>query len=68
MLICLQSLVELSESCPEENGESTTLDAALRAIGNLAREICGECVPRVYAPELKGAMDQIQALAERLAQ
>jgi len=68
LLICLQSLVELSESCPEENGESATLDAALRAIGNLAREICGECVPRVYAPELKGAMDQIQALAERLAQ
>jgi hypothetical protein len=24
-------------------------------------------VPRVYAPALKGAMDQIQALAERLA-
>jgi len=68
LLICLQSLVELSESYPEENGESATLDAALRAIGNLAREICGECVPRVYAPELKGAMDQIQALAERLAQ
>jgi len=68
LLICLQSLGELSESYPEENGESATLDAALRAIGNLAREICGECVPRVYAPELKGAMDQIQALAERLAQ
>lgn len=67
LLICLQSLVELSESCPEENGESASLDAALRAIGNLAKEICGECVPRVYAPGLKGAMDQIQNLAERLA-
>jgi hypothetical protein len=67
LLICLQSLVELSESCPEENGESASLDAALRAIGNLAKEICGECVPRVYAPGLKGAMDQIQNLAGRLA-
>jgi potassium channel LctB len=68
LLICLQSLVELSESCPEENDESANLDAALHGIGNLAKEICGECVPRVYAPALKGAMDQIQSLAERLAQ
>jgi len=68
LLICLQSLVELSESCPEKNGASADLDLALRAIGNLAREICGECVPRVYAPTLKGAMDQIQVLAERLAE
>jgi potassium channel LctB len=68
LLICLQSLVELSDSCPEENGESANLDLALRAIGNLAREICGECVPRVYAPALKSAMDQIQALAERLTE
>jgi hypothetical protein len=68
LLICLQSLVELSESCPEKNGASADLDLALRAIGKLAREICGECVPRVYAPTLKGAMDQIQVLAERLAE
>jgi hypothetical protein len=67
LLICLQSLVELSEACPEESSESANLDGALHAIGNLAREICGECVPRMYAPALKGAMDQIQSLAERLA-
>ena len=67
LLICLQSLVELREACPEENGESANLDGALQGIGNLAREICGECVPRIYAPALKGAMDQIQSLAERLA-
>jgi potassium channel LctB len=68
LLICLQSLVELSEFCPKKDGESANIDAAFRAIGALAREICGECVPRVYAPALRGAMDQIQALAERLAQ
>ena len=67
LLICLHSVVELSESYPEKNGASADLDLALRAIGNLAREICGECVPRVYAPTLKGAMDQIQMFAERLA-
>jgi potassium channel LctB len=68
LLICLQTLAELSESCPEENSESANLDVALHAIANLAREICGECVPRVYAPALKGAMDQIQSLAKRLAE
>jgi Ion channel len=67
LLICLQSLVELSEACPEESSESANLDGPLHGIGNLAREICGECVPRMYAPALKGAMDQIQSLAERLA-
>jgi ion channel len=68
LVICLQSLVELSGSRPAANGQSANLNAALRAIGNLAREICGECVPRVYAPALKESMDQIQSLAERLAQ
>jgi len=33
-----------------------------RSISKLAQEICGECVPRVYAPSLKESMDQIQDL------
>ena len=67
LVICLQSLVEINASRPPGDGQSAALEAGLRAIGNLAQEICGECVPRVYAPALKESMDQIQELARRLA-
>jgi Ion channel len=67
LVICLQSLVEIGDSRPTGNGQSATLDAGLRSISNLAKEICGECVPRVYAPALKESMDQIQELARRIA-
>lgn len=67
LVICLQSLLELNSSRPTGNGQSATLDAGLRSISNLAKEICGECVPRVYAPALKESMDQIQELARRIA-
>ena len=66
LVICLQSLVELSSSCQATERPSMTLDTALHAIGSLAREICGECVPRAYTSALRDAMDQIQSLAERL--
>ena len=66
LVICLQSLVELSGSRPKNNGESAALDNGLRAISNLAREICGECVPRNYAPALKESMDQIHELAGKI--
>jgi potassium channel LctB len=67
LVICLQSLVELNGSRPASNGQSASLDASLRSISKLAQEICGECVPRVYAPSLKESMDQIQELARRIA-
>ena len=67
LAICLQSLAEINASRPTANGHSAILDAGLRSISNLAKEICGECVPRVYAPALKESMDQIQELARRLA-
>jgi potassium channel LctB len=67
LVICLQSLVEINGSRPTGNGQSATLDAGRRSISNLAKEICGECVPRVYAPSLKESMDQIQELARRIA-
>jgi hypothetical protein len=65
LVICLQGLVEISGSLPA--ARSPALNAGLRSIGNLANDICGECVPRVYAPELKESMDQIQELARRIA-
>jgi potassium channel LctB len=67
LVICLQSLVELNGSRPTGSGQSASLDASLRSISKLAQEICGECVPRVYAPSLKESMDQIQELAQRIA-
>jgi hypothetical protein len=51
---------------PQASGQSATLDAGLRSISILAKEICGECVPRGYAPSLKESMDQIQELARRI--
>ena len=65
LIICLQGLVEINGSLP--NGKSPALNASLRSIANLATDICGECVPRAYAPELKESMDQIQELARRIA-
>ncbi len=65
LIICLQGLVEINGSLP--NGKSLALNAGLGSIANLATDICGECVPRVYAPQLKESMDQIQELARRIA-
>jgi hypothetical protein len=37
-------------------------------MARLAREICGECVPRQFAPALRTWMDQIQRLSGDIAQ
>jgi hypothetical protein len=66
LAICLQSLAEINSARPAGNGQSVALDASLHSISNLAKEICGDCVPRVYAPALKGSMDQIQEFARQL--
>jgi hypothetical protein len=66
LVICLQSLAELNASRPNDKGQSPALDSGLRAVSNLAREICGECVPHTYAPALKESMDQIQELAGKI--
>lgn len=64
LIICLQALVEVGAALPDTR--SAMLDSALRSISQLANEICGECVPRQYAPGLKETMDQIQELARRI--
>jgi hypothetical protein len=64
LALCLQTLSDLLSSHPKR---SATLDSGLRNISILAREICGECVPRDYAPKLKEWMDQIQELAGKIA-
>jgi hypothetical protein len=62
--ICLQGLVEINDLLADE--KSPALQAGLHSINQLANEICGECVPRQYAPKLKESMDQIQELARRI--
>ena len=63
LIICLQGLADIGTSLPSRSADLT---AGFKSIANLANEICGECVPRTYAPELKESMDQIQELARRI--
>ena len=64
LIICLQSLDDIDNSL---SSLTENLNVGLKLIANLANEICGECVPRIEAPELKESMDQIQELARRIA-
>ena len=63
----LRELTELLVRLPSDFGRSDTLDVALRALARLAQEICGNCVPRAYAPGLRLWMDRIQETARRIA-
>jgi hypothetical protein len=62
----LEELVELLSCLPVERRDRPGLNASLTTIAGLAREICGECVPREYAPDLKLWMDRIQDLSARV--
>ena len=42
------------------------LTSSLSTMSRLAREICGDCVPREFAPGLRTWMDQIQRIAGEL--
>jgi len=64
LVICLEALAEINGSL--RVGRSPALHAALHSISTLADEICGECVPRRYAPKLKRSLDQIHELAGRI--
>ena len=46
--------------------DAPALVANVRVVAALANEICGECVPREYAPQLKVWMDRIQGHAREL--
>lgn len=46
--------------------EAPALVANVSVLATLSNEICGECVPREYAPHLKVWMDRIQAHARTL--
>jgi hypothetical protein len=43
--------------------QSPALAASIKVMTRLANEICGDCVPREFAPALRTWMDQIQRMA-----
>jgi len=63
----LHELGELLVCLPDGFVRSPTLTTALAMLARLADEICGECVPRAYAPALTVWMDRIQQTARRIA-
>ncbi|MFN8546373.1 MAG: potassium channel family protein [Candidatus Binatia bacterium] len=63
----LNQLAILLTCIPAAWSRSPTLDAARRRMARLAEEICGECVPRAYAPGLRIWMDRVQETARRIA-
>lgn len=62
----LRELNELLGCMPGTHPRSATLSTNLRSTAALANEICGECVPRAYAPALTDWMDRIQELARQI--
>jgi len=54
LLLCVQ---------PQRAQQSPALSASIKVMSRLAREICGDCVPREFAPALRTWMDQIQRMA-----
>lgn len=62
----MQELSDLLLCLPVEHHLSHNLRRNLRSVHRLASEICGECVPRTYAPDLKDWMDRIQEQSRRL--
>ena len=64
-----REFTELMACAQLKPGDRTPAFAAsLRTMTRLAREICGDCVPREFAPALKTWMDQIQRLAGEVEQ
>jgi len=59
LLLCVQA---------QQAARTDLLRVNVATMGRLAREICGECVPRQFAPALRTWMDQIQRLSGDIAQ
>ena len=59
-----REFLELLACVQAQRAERTAaLAASTTVMARLAREICGDCVPREYAPALRTWMDQIQRMA-----
>jgi hypothetical protein len=66
LAVCMRELTDLLGAQPAQ-GRTASLNSSLRLVATLAQEICSECVPRPYAPDLKQWMDQIQDLARKIS-
>jgi len=62
----LREFALLLDCMTADSRSAPALVASVRVLAALANEICGECVPREYAPHLKVWMDRIQAHARGL--
>ncbi len=62
----LQAFAELIEHLPAPEDRPAPLLRSLETMARLAHEICGECVPHTYAPDLAAWMDRVQSLAGQL--
>ena len=65
-LLTAREFNEMLPHLPAQAARPAGLVSSFHAIAALAREICGECVPREYAPHLKAWMDKVQELASAL--
>jgi hypothetical protein len=59
LLTCVQA---------QRAARSPALSASIKVMSRLANEICGDCVPREFAPALRTWMDQIQRMAGEVVQ
>lgn len=64
---CLNEMREILRCNPLAAGDPGAPRQNLKTLSILSEEICGECVPRQYAPELKATMDRIQSVGRELA-
>jgi potassium channel LctB len=62
----LNVLADLLACLPPDFARSQPLTITLDLLTDLAKEICGECVPHSYTPRLVFWMDRIQATAQRI--
>lgn len=62
----LGALGDLLDCAEGKVARPATLEESLSRIAARSREICGDCVPREYAPHLKSWMDEIGARARRV--
>ena len=64
-----REFIELLSCVRGQRGVPTpALEASVAAMARLSREICGECVPRAFAPALRTWMDRIQRMAGEVEQ
>jgi potassium channel LctB len=63
---CLDELGEIRRCASADLRGIESIASSLKIISQLSDEICGECVPRKYADDLKQVLDRVQSLGHAL--